>query len=73
MKADFSMAFRSKAKCKRETGEMKLMPYKQIADLPDSVKENLPKHLKKFFGLHLTAPKNNMMEKNVPFESLAVR
>lgn len=25
------------------------MPYKQIADLPDSVKDNLPKHAQEIF------------------------
>ncbi len=34
------------------------MPYKQIADLPDSVKENLPKHAQEIFR----AAFNNALE-----------
>ncbi|MEH2331897.1 ChaB family protein [Nostoc sp.] len=49
MKAESNMAFHPKAKDKYETGEIKVMPYKQIADLPDSVKENLPKHAQEIF------------------------
>ncbi len=49
MKAESNMVFHPKAKHKHETGEIKVMPYKQIADLPDSVKENLPKHAQEIF------------------------
>ncbi|MEH2146088.1 ChaB family protein [Nostoc sp.] len=31
------------------------MPYKQIADLPDSVNENLPKHAQEIFRAAFTA------------------
>lgn len=58
MKAEFNMAFHPRAKRKCETGEIKFMPYKRIAYLADSVKENLPKHAQEIF---LTAFKNYLI------------
>lgn len=49
MKAEANMVFHLKAKDNYETGEIKFMPYKQITDLPDAVKENLPKHAQEIF------------------------
>ncbi|MEH2146933.1 MAG: hypothetical protein V7K63_01950 [Nostoc sp.] len=58
IRAELNMAFHPGAKRKCEAGEIEFMPYKRIAYLADSVKENLPKHTQENF---LAAFKNYLI------------